>query len=330
MPLGVGGGFAHAGGGNRAPGGTALVVAAGIVQLLGFALPVVVATQGGGGIGAGTGSEAGVSYAFQWSYESFLLQSPGLAELAFFLPVTGIVTLIAASLPTRFLRPALLTAIGAASMYLLYRDPELRSQILQRLPYLGWEVDRASALRGIALVSLAIGGGVLMTHAHKSLTIVAALLAAAPALVYLGAPLPSEFPGGFAWKSRFAEVMSTRPTELATGWGVVTGYYILIGAFAIDTLAIGLGTVMALASLRSAWARASRYVVGCVVVSLGTAVLVIVGRAVQPLHDVTYEVSSFVTELTYNLKMLLATLGIVVLLPVGLIDLSGRLFGLRC
>jgi len=44
---------------------------------------------------------------------------------------------------------------------------------------------------------------------------------------------------------------------------------------------------------------------------------------------VTYEVSAFASELTYNLKMLMATLGIAVLLPVGLIDLAGRLFGSR-
>ncbi len=319
MPLGVGDGGGYAGGGGGRPGCTALVVVAGVIQLLGFAIPVLVSTTG----------EAGTAYGFQWSYESFRLQSPGLAELVFFLPVTGIVTLIAAFLPTRFLRPALLTAIGAASMLLLYRDPEVQTRLLQRLPLFGWDADRASALKGIALFAMAIGGGILVTGAPKSVTVVAGLLAAAPALVYLGAPLPLEFPGGFAWKSRFVEVMGNRPSEIEAGWSVVTGYYILVGAFALDLLAIGLGAVMALVSLRSIWSRASRLVVGCVAASLATTVLIIVGRAVQPLHDVTYEVSRFVGELTYNLKMFLATLGIVILLPVGLIDLAGRLFGSR-
>ena len=289
------------------------------MQLLGFAIPVVVSTTG----------EAGTAYEFQWSYETFRLQSPGLAELFFFLPVTGIVTLIAAFLPTRFLGPAIVTAIGGASMFLVYRDPEIQTRLLQRLPLFGWDTDRSSALKGIALVAMAIGGGILGARAPKSIAVVAALLAAAPALVYLGAPLPSEFPGGFAWKSRFTELMGNRPSELETGWSIVTGYYMLVGAFALDLLAIGLGAVMALVSLRSRWSGASRWVVRCVVLSLATAVLVVVGRAVKPLWDVTYEVSAFMSELTYNLKMLMATLGIVVLLPVGLVDLAGRLFGSR-
>ena len=318
MPFGVGEGSVSAAGGGP-PGCTALVVVAGLLQLLGFAIPVVVSTT----------TDAGTAYEFQWSYETFRLQSPGLAELFFFLPVTGIVTLIAAFLPTRFLRPAILTAIGAASMVLLYRDPELRTRLLQRLPLFDWDADRASALKGIALLAMAIGGGILVSGAPKSVKVLAGLLAAAPALVYLGAPLPSEFPGGFAWKSRFAEVLGNRPSEVEAGWSVVTGYYILVGAVAIDLLAIGLGAVMGLVSLRSRWSGASRWVVRGVVLSLATAVLVIVGRAVKPLHDVTYEISAFASELTYNLKMLMATLGIVVLLPVGLIDLAGRLFGSR-
>ena len=318
MPFGVGEGSVSAAGGGP-PGCTALVVVAGLLQLLGFAIPVVVSTT----------TDAGTAYEFQWSYETFRLQSPGLAELFFFLPVTGIVTLIAAFLPTRFLRPAILTAIGAASMVLLYRDPELRTRLLQRLPLFDWDADRASALKGIALLAMAIGGGILVSGAPKSVKVLAGLLAAAPALVYLGAPLPSEFPGGFAWKSRFAEVLGNRPSEVEAGWSVVTGYYILVGAGALDLLAIGLGAVMGLVSLRSRWSGASRWVVRGVVLSLATAVLVIVGRAVKPLHDVTYEISAFASELTYNLKMLMATLGIVVLLPVGLIDLAGRLFGSR-
>ena len=315
--LGMGG--RHAGRGGPLPGGTALVVVAGLVQLLGFAIPVVVSTTAG----------AATAYEFQWSYETFRLQSPGLAELAFFLPVTGFMTLIAAFLPTRFLRPALLMAMGAASLLLLYRDPEVQTQLLQRLPLFGWDADRACVLKGIALFALAFGGGVLVTQAPKSITVVVGLLAAAPALVYLGAPLPSEFPGGFAWKSRFAEVMSGRPSEVEVAWSVVSAYYILMGALALDLLAIGSGAVMALASLRSTWGGASRWLVRCVAVSLSTAVLVIVGLAIQPLHDATYEVSTFVSELTYNLKMFLATLGIAALLPVGLIDLAGRLFGWR-
>jgi len=319
MPFGVGDGIVPAAGGGGLPGCTALVVVAGLMQLLGFAIPVVVSATADGATG----------YAFQWSYETFRLQSPGLAELFFFLPVTGIVTLIAAFLPTRFLRPAILMVIGAAAMVLLFRDSELRARLLQRLPLFDWDADRASALKAIALLAMAIGGGILVSGAPKSVTVMAGLLAAAPALVYLGAPLPSEFPGGFAWKSRFAEVLGNRPSEVEAGWSVVTGYYILVGAVAIDLLAIGLGAVMALVSLRSIWGGASHWVVRCVAVSLGTTVLVIVGRAVQPLHDVTYEVSAFASELTYNLKMLMATLGIVVLLPVGLIDLAGRLFGSR-
>ncbi len=324
MPLGVGDGGVYAGGGAAGGSGqagcTTLVVVAGLMQLLGFAIPVVIST---------TTAEAGTAYEFQWSYETFRLQSPGVAELFFYLPVTGIVTLIAAFLPTRFLRPAILVVIGAASMVLLYRDPELQARLLQRLPLFDWDADRASALKAIALLAMAICGGVLVSGARRSVTVVAGLLAAAPALVYLGAPLPSEFPGGFAWKSRFAEVLGNRPSEVEAGWSVVTGYYILVGAVAIDLLAIGLGAVMALVSLRSIWSSASRWVIRCVAVSLGTTVLVIVGRAVGPLHDVTYEVSAFAGELTYNLKMLMATLGIVILLPVGLIDLAGRLFGAR-
>jgi len=319
MPFGIGdgGGIARASGGNA--GGATLVILAGIVQLLGFAIPVVVATT----------SEAGTSYGFQWNYEAFLLQSPGLAELAFFLPVTGILTLIAAFLPTRFLRPLIVMALGGASMFLLYRDPQMQSLLLRRLGLFGWDAERASALKGIALFALAIGGGVLISGAPKSVAVVIALLAATPALVYLGAPLPSEFPGGFAWKSRFTEVMGSRPLELETGWSVTTGYYMVVGAFALDLLAIGLGAVMTLVSLRRKWSGGSRWVIRCVIMSLMTTVLVIVAHAVEPLQDVTYEVGRFVSELTFNLKMFLATLGIVVLLPVGLIDLAGRIFGPR-
>jgi hypothetical protein len=274
-------------------------------------------------------SETGTAYAFQWNYESFRLQSPGLAELAFFLPVTGILTLIAAFLPTRYLRPAIVLALGVASMFLLYLDPEIQSRLLQRLPLFGLDAARASALKGIALFALAVGGGVLISGAPKSLAVVMALLAATPALVYLGAPLPSEFPGGFAWKSRFTEVMGNRPTEFETGWSITTGYYMIVAAFALDMLAIGLGAVMALVSLRRKWSGGSRWVIRCVILSLCTTVVVIVGHAVKPLHDVTYEVGRFASELTFNLKMFLATLGIVILLPVGLIDLAGRIFGPR-
>jgi hypothetical protein len=224
------------------------------------------------------------------------------------------------------------TLLGAGALLVLYRDPDLQLRLLARLPLFGWEADRAGALKAVALFAMAIGGGILVTNAPKALTVVAAIVAAVPALLYLGAPLPSEFTGGFAWKSRFAEVMAGRPLELEeveTGWSVVTGFYVLVVAFAVDLLALGLGAVTALATLRPAWGSASRFLIGSVAVSLGTAVLVVVGRAVQPLHDVTYEVGAFAQELTYNLKMLLATLGVLVMLPVGLIDLAGRWFGWR-
>ena len=109
------------------------------------------------------------------------------------------------------------------------------------------------------------------------------------------------------------------------------GLSVVLGACAVlcAMLAIGLGAVMALVTLRPTWGSASRFLIGSVAASLGTAALVIVGRAVQPLHDVTYEVGTFAQELTYNLKMLFATLGIAVILPVGLIDLAGRWFGWR-
>ncbi len=67
----------------------------------------------------------------------------------------------------------------------------------------------------------------------------------------------------------------------------------------------------------------------CVAASLMTMLVFIVGRAIQPLHNLTHGVMAIVLELTYNTKMFLATLGIVLLLPVGLIDLMGRSFGRR-
>ncbi len=327
MPLGVGGmgGAAGAGdasvdGGGRPSGGTGLVVVAALVQLLGFAIPVVASTST---------PENGTAYEFQWIYETFRLHAPGLLEWVFYLPAASIAALIAAFLPTRFLRPVLLIVIGAVPLVILYKHPEIQTRLMERLPLFGWEVNKASALRAVTLLSLALGGGILATHAPKSLVVIAALVAAAPAAVYLGAPLPSEFPGGFAWKSRVVELMSTQPAEADTGWSVVTGYYMLMPAFGLDLLAITVGAVTALVSLRPIWSRAGRWVLVGAAASLATTLVLIVGRAIQPLHDVTHEVMAIVADVTYNLKMFLATLGIVLLLPVGLIDLMGRSFGWR-
>lgn len=332
MPLGTGlGGAGGArgagraagasfGAGGRPAGGTRLVVVAALVQLLGFAIPVVTSTST---------TENGTAYEFQWIYETFRLQAPGLLEWVFYLPAAGLAALTAAFLPTRFLRPVLLIVIGSVPLFVLYRHPELQAQLLERLPLFGWEVDKASALRAVTLLALALGGGVLTTRAPKGLVVIAALVAAAPAAVYLGAPLPSEFPGGFAWKSRVVELMSTQPAEADAGWSMVTSYYMLIAACGLDLLAVAAGAVLALVSLRSVWSRASRWVMVCVAASLTTILVFIVGRAIQPLHDVTHGVMAIVPELTYNMKMFLATLGIVLLLPVGLIDLMGRSFGWR-
>ncbi len=332
LPLGTGlggagsvGGAGGAGGakfraGGRPAGGTRLVVVAALVQLLGFAIPVVTSTSTTGN---------GTAYEFQWIYETFRLQAPGLLEWVFYLPAAGIAALSAAFLPTRFLRPVLLIVIGSVPLFVLYKHPEFQAQLMERLPSFGWEVDKASALRAVTLLALALGGGILATRAPKSLVVIAALVAAAPAAVYLGAPLASEFPGGFAWKSRFVELMSTQPAEADAGWSVVTGYYMLMAAFGLDLLAVAVGALTALVSLRPAWSRASRWVMVCVAASLTTTLVFIVARAIQPLHDATHEVMATVAELTYNMKMFLATLGIVLLLPVGLIDLMGRSFGWR-
>ena len=110
---------------------------------------------------------------------------------------------------------------------------------------------------------------------------------------------------------------------------MVPSYYMPIPASALAPLAVAAGAVLALVSLRPVWSRASRWVMVCVAASLTTILVFIVGRAIQPLHDVTHGVMAIVPELTYNMKMFLATLGIVLLFPVGLIDLMGRSFGWR-
>ena len=162
-------------------------------------------------------------------------------------------------------------------------------------------------------VSDAIGRGV---------AIGAGIAAALPAIFYLAVPLRSMFPGGFAWKSRFVEIMSTQPQPapgVETAWSEVAGHYILLAAFGIDLLAIGLGALFCLLAFRDAGGnRGGRWVGWCVAASLMTTVLVIVGRAMRPLHDVTYEVEVFLCELAVNLKMLLATMGTLLLLPVGI------------
>ncbi len=310
LPLGAG--FEQRGGG-RIPGGTGLIVLVGIIQLLGFAIPVVTFN--------------GEAYGFQWTYGGFSLHSPELLEWVFYLPAAGIGALFAVFLPTQFLRPSALIVIGAAPLVILYQHPEVQARFLERMPLFGWSVGKASALKGITLLALAIAAAIISTHAPKGLAICAGLTAAVPAVVYLGVPLHSEFPGGFAWKSRFAELMSTQPVE--TAWSEVTGHYMLLAAFGIDLVAIGLAALLCLLAFRDAGYRAGRWVGWCVAASLTTTVLVIVGRAIGPLHDVTYEVEIFVCELTLILKMLLATLSIFLLLPVAVIDLIGRAYGWR-
>ena len=317
IPLGVGGGGPARGGGGRFSGGTGLIILAGVLQLLGFAIPVVVTTV----------TPTGEAFEFQWTYETFSLHAPGILGWAFYLPATGMAALVAAFLPTRFLRPALLIVIGAFPLVILHQHPEMQRRLLQRMPLMGWSPDKASALKGLALLAMAVGGGVLATRVPKSVAVVAALVAAAPAALYLGAPLPAEFPGGFAWRSRFDEVMGAQPGEVEAGWSVVAGYYMVVAAFALDVLAIAVGAVLALLSLRPVWRGAGPSVGWCVAASLATSVLVIAGVAIRPLHDVTYEMGNFVRELTFNLKMYLATMSIFLLLPAGLIDLAGRTFG---
>ena len=323
IPLGAGGGAlstrggAMSGGGGRFAGGTGLVVLAGVLQLLGFAIPVVVTTT----------TVEGAVTEFQWTYETFSMHAPGILEWAFYLPALGVATLVAAFLPTQFLRPVLVTLLGAFPLVILHQHPEMQQRLLQRMPVFGWMPDKASALKGLALLAMAVGGGILATRVPKSVAVIAALVAAAPAAIYLGAPLPSEFSGSFAWKSRFGEVLGAQPGDAETGWSVVTGYYMVIAAFALDLLMIGMGAMLALLSLRPAWRRAGKSVGWCVAGSLLTTLLVIAGLAIRPLDDVNYQLASFVRELTFDIKIYLATLGIFLLFPIGLIDLFGRAFG---
>ena len=310
IPLGMGAGQR---GSSRIPGGTGLIVLVGVIQLLGFAIPVVTFT--------------GEAYGFQWTYGGFSLHSPGLLEWVFYLPALGIGALFSIFLPTQFLRPSALIVIGAAPLVILYQHPEVQARFLERMLMFGWSVGKASALKGIALLALAIAAAIISTHAPKGVVVGAGLVAAVPAVIYLGVPLDSEFPGGFAWKSRFTELMSTQPVE--TAWSEVAGHYMLLAAFGIDLVAIGLAALLCLLAFRNAGYRAGRWVGWCVAISLLTTVLVIVGRAIGPLHDVTFEVEVFVCELALTLKMLLATLSIFLLLPVAVIDLIGRAFGWR-
>ena len=313
-------------GSARIPGGTSLIVLVALMQILGFAIPVVTATGAAPEPVAGSELTA-AAYEFQWTYGGFSLGSPGLLEWAFYLPAMGVASLIAVFLPTRFLRPSVLIVIGAAPLVLLYLHPEIQARLLERAPVFGWSVGTASALKGIALLSLAIGGAIIATYAPRGLVIGAGLVAAVPAVIYLGVPVRSEFPGGFAWKQRLDELMNSQPPEAA--WSEVWGDYILLGSLGVDLLAIGVGALTCILAFRYAGSRAGRRIGWCVAAALGTAVLVIVGRAMQPLHDVSYEVPVFVCELVVNLKMLMATLSIFLLLPAALIDLIGRTFGWR-
>ncbi len=329
IPIGIGGsGF---GGSLRTSGGTSLIVLVALMQILGFAIPVVTPT--GAVPVIVTGSETTPpAYEFEWTYGGFSLGSPGLLEWAFYLPAMGVAALIAVFLPTRFLRPVLLLAIGTAPWVLLYLRPEIQARLLDRAPLFGWNIDTAIALKGIALFSLAIAGAIIATHAPRGMAIGVGLVAAAPAVVYLGVPVPSRFPGGFAWKQRFEELMSSRPVQTLPGeaaWSEVWGNHILLGAFGVELLALGVGALTCLLVFRYAGSGAGRRIGWCVAAALGTTVVVIVALAMQPLHDVSYEVPRFVSELAFNLKMLMATLSIFLLLPVALIDLIGRTFSWR-
>jgi hypothetical protein len=318
IPLGAG---AWHGGSGPTRGGTGLIVLVALVQLLGFAIPVVIATT------IGPEHATGFAYEFQWTYDTFSLHAPGPLEWALYLPATGIAALIAVFLPTQYLRPLALIVIGAALLVVLYRYPEVHARLLARLPLFGWGADKTSALKGVTLLALAIGGGMAATNAPRGLVVGATVGAALPAIVYLGVPLHSEFPGGFAWKSSFAELMSTQPLE--TSWSEVAAYYLLLAAFGIDLLAIGLAALICLISFRDDGFLAGRWVGWCVAVSPMTSVLVIVARAMRPLDDLTYAIERFLCEVAVNLKMFLATLSIVLLLPVAVIDLIGRHFHWR-
>ncbi len=318
-------------GSARIPGGTSLIVLVAVMQILGFAIPVVTATGAASEPVVGSALTA-AAYEFQWPYGGFSLGSPGLLEWAFYLPAMGAASLIAVFLPTRFLRPLLLIAIGAAPLVLLYQHPEIQARLLERASMFGWNADNATALKCIALLSLAIAAAIIATHAPKGMVIGVGLVAAAPAVVYLGAPVPSKVPGGFAWKQRFEELMSSRPVETVAGeaaWSEVWGNYILLGALGVELLALGVGALTCLLVFRYAGSGAGRRIGWCVAAVLGTTVLFIVGRAMQPLYDVSFEVPVFVSDLAVNLKMLMATMSIVLLLPVAVIDLIGRTFGWR-
>lgn len=315
------GGGAGYGGSGSPRGGTGRIVLVALVQLLGFAIPVVSATT------IGPAHATGLAYEVQWTYESFSLHAPGPLEWALYLPATGIAALIAVFLPTQYLRPAALIVLGVFPLVVLYRHPEVHARLQARLPLFGWGADTSSTLKGVTLLALAIGGGIAATNAPRGLVVGATVSAAVPAVVYLGVPLHSLFPGGFAWKSRFAELMSTQPLE--TSWSDVAAYYMLLAGFGIDLLAIGLAAVICLISFRDTGILAGRWVGWCVAVSLMTSVLVIVARAMRPLDDLTYAIELFLCELAINLKMLLATLSIVLLLPMAVIDLIGRHFHWR-
>jgi hypothetical protein len=326
IPIGVGGGgFGdEGGGGGPIPGGTGLVLLVGLLQILGFAIPVVTYTaETTAPAVAEATAEPG--FALSWSYGEFSLQAPGLTEWLFYLPALGLAAMLTVVLPTRFLRPILLVVLGAIPLAVLWRSPEIQAHLLERLPLFGWGVAKSSALKGLGLLALALAGAVIGSHAPRAVAIVAAVVGSAAAVPYLGVPLPDAFPGGFAWRQSFDELMASRPPE--TTWSTVTGHYVLLVTFAIDLIAIGLACIMCLVSLRGTWHRAGKWIGGCVAVSLATALLVIAGRSIRPLADPMFEFQPLVCDLAYSLKMLLATSGIALLLPVGLIDLIGRGFG---
>lgn len=282
-----------------ARGAATLIVGVGLLHVAGFLMPHVVAEER--------------SLSLSWDYGPFakLRGRNTLAALPFFFPVFGTLAILLARQGVRGLRPVGVLLLGCVACALVATDRGVRRHHDFLLAMSGWPVGPAALLKLVALTGLAAAGWLRPPPGRSSAATMLGAAGAACAGLYLVTPLAT----GAPWSGPL------RAIEAREGGGAIAVRAVLV----IDVAAIALGGAAAACAVFMR--RATRLTSWCLI-----AVICCV-----PLHAVvvagwTFDGSDLlaaIASLASSVKYACAAFGVLLLLPVGILDLLAFALQLR-
>lgn len=286
-----------------ARGAATLIIAVGLLHVAGCLLPQIVTD--------------GRSLSLSWDYGPFakLRGRNTVFGLPFFFPVFGALAILLARQKVRGLRPIGVLLLGCAACALVSTDRGVRRHYEFLLSMSGWPVGPATLLKLAALTGLAAAAWLRPPRGRRTTAALLAAAGAACVAFYLFTPLATGANASLPWAEPFHAIPKHESI----------GAFCVRAVLVVDLAAVALGGAAAACSVFVP--RAARLTAWCLVAAL----------CCVPLHAVVVSGWVFssvglfasVASLANSIKYACSAFGVLLLLPLGILDVLAFALQLR-